>query len=132
MTTILAHIEIHEGKEELWEAIMADMVKRTFADETGVLRYEYFKGQRPNFYYCLLSFEDKWAFFAHQNSDHHEGHDFSKVLKSIHLEYLDPVKDSCPLPPTLDPPLTEDMPRDMKLAQARYPTNMADWWQSRK
>ena len=62
MTTILAHIEIKPGKEEKFEAIMQDMVTRTFAEESGVLRYEYFKGQKENFYYCLLGFKDKWSF----------------------------------------------------------------------
>ena len=82
VTTILAHIEIKPGKEEKFEAIMKDMVERTFSEENDVLRYEYFKGQKENFYYCLLSFKDKWAFYHHQNSDHHEGHDFADVLKS--------------------------------------------------
>jgi len=132
MTTILAHIEIHAGKEEKWEAIMQDMVERTFAEESGVLRYEYFKGQSPNFYYCLLAFEDKWAFYRHQNSDHHEGHDFADVLKSIQLEYLDPVEDASPLPHTKDPALTDDMDEGMKRAQKQYPTSLADWWDSRK
>ena len=45
MTTLLAHIKIKPGKSEKWEAIMADMVEQTFATETGVRRYEYWKGQ---------------------------------------------------------------------------------------
>lgn len=132
MTNILAHIEIHEGKEEKWEAIMRDMVSRTFEEETGVLRYEYFKGQKPNFYYCFLSFKDKWAFYQHQNSDHHEGHDFAEVLKSISLEYLDPVGDANPLPHTEDPPLTSKMDEGMQKAQKLYPISLADWWAMRK
>lgn len=132
MATILAHIEIQEGKEDKWEAIIEDMVTRTFADETGVIRYEYFKGQKPNFYYCLLSFEDKWAFYRHQNSDHHEGHDFGDVLKSIQLEYLDPVETASPLPHTVDAPLTDDMDEGMKRAQGLYPIAIADWWSARK
>ena len=132
MTTIIAHIEIHEGKEKKWEAIMQDMVGRTFTEETGVLRYEYFKGQKPNFYYCLLSFEDKWAFYRHQNSDHHEGHDFADVLKSISLEYLDPVEEANPLPHTEDPALTDDMNEGMRKAQKLYPTDLASWWTGRK
>jgi hypothetical protein len=111
---------------------MQDMVGRTFTEETGVLRYEYFKGQKPNFYYCLLSFEDKWAFYRHQNSDHHEGHDFADVLKSISLEYLDPVEDANPLPHTEDPALTDDMNEGMRKAQKLYPTDLASWWTGRK
>jgi quinol monooxygenase YgiN len=132
VTTILAHIEIKPGKEEKFEAIMKDMVERTFSEEDDVLRYEYFKGQKENFYYCLLSFKDKWAFYHHQNSDHHEGHDFADVLRNISLEYLDPVEDASPLPHTLDPPLTDDMPAGMKEAQKSYPTQIAGWWNNRK
>lgn len=131
MTTILAHIEIKEGKEEKWEGIMEDMVKETMK-EAGVIRYEYWKAQIPNAYYCLLSFKDKWAFYEHQNSDHHEGHDFADVLKSIKLEYLDPVENASPLPHTEDPPLTDEMDEGMARAQKMYPTAMADWWMDRK
>ena len=74
MATILAHLEVHPGRAE-WEVIMADMVRQTFEQEEQVLRYEYFKGQEPLHYY-LLSFEDKRAFYLHQASDYHEGHDF--------------------------------------------------------
>lgn len=132
MTTILAHIEIKAGKEEKFESIMQDMVKKTLARESGVLRYEYFKGQKENFYYCLLAFEDKWAFYQHQNSAHHESHDFSDVLENIKLEYLDPVDDASPLPHTLDPPLTDKMPEAMRTAQRLYPSQIADWWADRK
>jgi len=131
MTTILAHIEIHDGKEAKWEAIMKDMVAETMKED-GVLRYEYFKAQKPNAYYCLLAFRDKWAFYQHQNSDHHEGHDFAEVLKSISLEYLDPVEEASPLPHTEDPELTEQMDAGMKSAQKSYPTAMADWWKLRQ
>lgn len=62
MTTLLAHISIKPDKLEKFEAITEDMVKQTLGTETGVVRYEYWKGQQENFYYCLLSFEDKWAF----------------------------------------------------------------------
>ena len=132
MTTILAHIEIKPGKEEKFESIMKDMVQKTLAEESGVLRYEYFKGQKENFYYCLLAFKDKWAFYRHQNSDHHEGHDFADVLQNIELEYLDPVEEASPLPPTLDPPLTDDMPEGMERAQKLYPSQIAGWWTNRK
>ena len=131
MTTILAHIEIKAGKQAKFESIMQDMVEQTL-EETGVLRYEYSKGQKENFYYCLLAFEDKWAFYEHQNSDHHEGHDFADVIENINLEYLDPVEDASPLPHTLDPPLTDEMSDGMKKAQKLYPSQIAGWWSNRK
>ena len=133
MTTLLAHIRIKPGQEPAWEAIMADMVAQTFATEPGVLRYEYWKGQEPNLYYCLLSFDDKWAFYAHQMSDHHEGHEFAGVLAGIELEDLDPVQGAGGnLPATLDPPLTNTSSEAMRTAQARFPLAIPAWWSGRK
>ncbi|MFC4295597.1 putative quinol monooxygenase [Novosphingobium tardum] len=133
MTTLLAHIRIKPGKEAKWEAIMQDMVAQTFATEEGVRRYEYWKGQEPNSYYCLLSFADKAAFYHHQMSDHHEGHDFGDVLEDIRLEYIDPVADAGGgLARTLDPPLADDAPPEQRIAQERFPLQIAPWWSGRK
>ncbi|WP_448586811.1 putative quinol monooxygenase [Thermaurantiacus sp.] len=133
MTTLLAHIRIKPGKEAKWEAIMADMVEKTFATEDGVLRYEYWKGEEPLSYYCLLSFRDKWAFYHHQMSDHHESHDFADVLAGIRLEYLDPVKGAGGgLPPTLDPPLPPDASPELATAQKRFPLTIPAWWAERR
>jgi len=131
MATILAHIEIKPGTESEWEAIMADMVSQTFAHEERVLRYEYFKGQRPLHYYCLLSFEDKWAFYLHQASDYHEGHDFESVLANVELEYLDPVKGASDLPPTLNPPLPDDATDAQRATEAAFPILIPAWWSGR-
>ena len=132
MTSLLAHIKIKPGKEEKWEAIMADMVEQTFTHETGVRRYEYWKGQEENAYYCLLSFDDKAAFYRHQMSDHHEGHDFGDVLAGIRLEYLDPVQGAGGgLAPTVDAPVdTGDAA--MATAQERFPLDIPAWWEARK
>ena len=132
MATLLAHIQIKPGKEEKWEAIMRDMVHHTFATEEGVLRYEYWKGHEENSYYCLLSFKDKWAFYHHQMSDHHEGHDFADVLAGIKLEYVGPVAGAGGgLPPTEDPPLPPDASEAMKTAQERFPLSIPAWWSER-
>ncbi|MBL6687088.1 MAG: antibiotic biosynthesis monooxygenase [Pseudomonadales bacterium] len=131
MTTLLAHITIKSGQENKFEAIMKDMVAQTLSQEEGVLRYEYYKGQAANHYYCLLAFKDKWAFYRHQNSDHHEGHDFGAVLESIRLEYLGPVQDANSLPPTVDLPLTDAQDESMARAEKSYPIAVPDWWAER-
>lgn len=97
----------------------------------GVLRYEYFKGQSPLHYYCLLSFEDKWAFYLHQASEYHEGHDFESVLANVELEYLDPVKGACALPPTLNPGLPSDASDALRVTEATFPINLPAWWSGR-
>jgi hypothetical protein len=111
---------------------MQDMVAETFGTEDGVIRYEYWKGQEPLSYYCLLSFKDKWAFYHHQMSDHHEGHDFADVLAGITLEYIDPVQGAGGgLPPTTDPALPDDASDTMKIAQERFPLSIPAWWSAR-
>lgn len=132
MASLLAHIQIKPGKEEKWEAIMRDMVHHTFGTEEGVIRYEYWKGQEPLSYYCLLSFKDKWAFYHHQMSDHHEGHDFADVLAGIKLEYVDPVEGAGGgLPHTSDPALPCDANEAMRTAQERFPLAIPAWWSGR-
>jgi quinol monooxygenase YgiN len=132
MTTLLVHILIKPGKEAKWEAIIADMVGQTFATEPGVRRYEYWKGQEPNAYYCLLSFTDKQAFYDHRMSDHHEGHDFADVLESLRLEYVDPVEGAGGgLGRTLDPPLPGDASEAQRTAQERFPLSIPAWWSAR-
>lgn len=133
MASLLAHIKIQPGKEEKWEAIMHDMVNETFRTEDGVIRYEYWKGQADLSYYCLLSFKDKLAFYHHQMSDHHEGHDFGDVLAGIDLEYIDPVQGAGGgLPPTVDQPLSDDATESQKTAQERFPISIPSWWGARK
>jgi len=133
MTTLIAHIRIKPGKQEKWESIMQDMAAQTFATEEGVLRYEYWKGQEENFYYCLLSFKDKEAFYHHQMSDHHESHDFADVLADISLEYVDPVAGAGgDLPRTLDTPLSASASDAHRIAQDRFPLSIAAWWQGRQ
>lgn len=132
MTTLLAHIRIKPGKEDKWEAIMRDMVAQTFATEKNVARYEYWKGQEENCYYCLLSFADKWAFYDHQMSDHHEGHDFADVLADIRLEYVGPVAGAGGgLAPTDDPPLPAGASEAHTAAQQRFPISIPGWWSGR-
>ena len=132
MATLLAHIRIKPGCEAQFEAITKDMVNRTLAEEDGVLRYEYWKGEAENFWYCLLSFKDKWAFYEHQMSDYHEGHDFGTVIEAIRLEYLDPVEGAGGgLPRTEDPPLGEEASEDQRIAQERFPLTVPNWWADR-
>jgi quinol monooxygenase YgiN len=72
MATLLAHIQVKEGRESEFEAIAADLYRETHANEPACLRYEYWRGAEPGHYYSLLSFEDFHAFLRHQTSDHHE------------------------------------------------------------
>ena len=134
MATILAHIEIKPGKEAQWEEIMTDLVRHTFEHEDQVLRYEYFKGREPLHYYCLLSFENKYAFYLHQASDYHEDHEtvyLEGVLANVELEYLDPVTGACELPPTENPPLPAGTSEALRKYESICPILIPEWWAAR-
>lgn len=102
MSTFLAKIQIHPGKEQEFEAVMEAMYRATHGTEKAVLRYEYWRGRDSGFYYCLLSFRSASDFWRHQASDHHEGEmqRFTECIAELDLETVDPVQGASPLPST--------------------------------
>ena len=132
MATVLAHIRIKEGSEELWETTMKEMVEKTFANEPEAIRYEYWKGQEPRSYYGLLAFTSKHAFFIHQDAPYHRTPVFAEVIEDIKLEWVDPVEGASPLPHTENPPLPEDAPPGIAEWENMTPVELADWWVGRQ
>ena len=109
---------------------MAYMYRQTHETEEGVLRYEYWRGREPGFYYCLLSFRDALTFWRHQASDHHEGEmeRFAACIAALDLETIDPVRQASPLPATI---AGEDVPAESEFVQDMaklYPIALAEWW----
>ncbi len=129
MTTLLCHIEINAGKEPEFEAVMKEMYRRTHAEEPNCVRYEYFRAAKQNTYYCLLSFTDYSSFLIHQVSDYHEGFDFPAMIKSLEMEWVDPVTDGSPLIPTESGPLPDSASDTIKAAAEAYVVNVQAWWQ---
>ena len=72
MATFLARITVKPGAEAEFERIAADLYEATHKHESGVRRYEYWRGADDRTYYCSAAFDDFLAFLAHQTSDHHE------------------------------------------------------------
>ena len=132
MATILAHLTIKEGCEERFEEIARDLYDGTHANETKVLRYEYWRGAEPRTYYTLLSFDDHRAFIEHQVSDHHETASplLGEVCEAIRLEWVDPIQTSSDLPSTdaQDAPAGADELTSTYTKQ--YAAQVADWWLS--
>ena len=132
MSSLLAKIQIHPGKEAEFEDVMAYMYRQTHGSEEGVLRYEYWRGREPGFYYCLLSFRDAVTFWRHQASDHHEGEmqRFADCIAALDLEVIDPVQQASPLPPTrAGQSSAGESPAIQEQAQ-RFPIEEARWWQA--
>ena len=130
MATILAHITIREGGEADFEAIARELYAATHEHETGVNRYEYWRGAEPRQYYTLLAFDDFNTFIGHQTSDHHEdaSPNLGKVIESIRLEWVDPIADAAPLPPTNAQDAPPDASELFVEYHARYGIQVADWW----
>lgn len=130
MATLLAHITVRPGAEREFERIARTLYERTHALETGVRRYEYWRGAQPRTYYTLLAFDDHRAFIAHQTSDHHESAspELGLVIESLRLEWLDPVAGASPLPAT-ETQSPVDGASDLVLAYTdRFAAAIADWW----
>lgn len=132
MSTLLAKIQIIPGKETVFEEVMSSMYRQTHDHEDGVLRYEYWRGSQPGFYYCLLSFESSLAFWRHQASDHHEGEmlRFEECIAELDLEVIDPVSQASPLPVTRSAPCPEDEPEVVREQAELFPIVLANWWRA--
>lgn len=130
MATILAHINVVQGKEADFERIAAEMYDATHKQETGVRRYEYWRGEQTGMYYCLLSFDDFRAFLTHQTSEHHKAPDWGSVLAGIRLEWVDPLANGSDLPTTEPQEVAEDASDLMKQYAETYAVKRADWWKA--
>ena len=131
MSTLLAKIRIHPGREAEFEEVMAYMYRQTHDTEEGVLRYEYWRGHEPGRYYCLLSFTDSTAFWRHQASDHHEGQmqRFQGCIADLELETVDPVQQASELPATTASVILASEPPAVQQQAELFPINEASWWQ---
>ena len=130
MSTILAKIKIQPGKETEFEAVMEAMYRQTHGTEQAVLRYEYWRGHVPGFYYCLLSFRSATDFWQHQASNHHQGEmqRFIECIAELDLETVDPVQSASPLPATEEGVLAAGAPPEVREQAELFPVTVADWW----
>jgi quinol monooxygenase YgiN len=130
MATILVHLRTHPGREADFERVVAELWRQTHGKETGVRRYEYWRGAETSTYYALLSFADHNAFIIHQASDHHEtmSPQLRDVVASMRLEWVDPLADASDLPATEPQSLPIDATtREGEQAQ-RFPAEVQEWW----
>jgi quinol monooxygenase YgiN len=133
MATILAHIRVKPGTEAEWESIARELFASTHEHETGVRRYEYWRGSEPRTYYTLLSFDDFRTFIAHQTSEHHEtaSPKIGACVESLRLEWVDPVEGASDLPPTASQDVPDDADELTNTYAQRFAAQIADWWPPR-
>ncbi len=130
MATILAHINIHPDREAEWETLVRELYAST-QTESGKLHYQYWRGNEPGLYYCLLAFEDFNSFIAHQTSDHHESASpiMQDMIADMKLEWVDPVTGASDLPATNSQALPENANELTTQYHSLFAADVADWWQ---
>jgi len=130
MATILAHIQVKPGCEGRFEAIAGELFRATAEGEAACRHYEYFRGQKPGFYYCLLAFDDFRAFIDHQTSDHHEAASpkLGDLMEDIRLEWLDPVGSASSLPSTEMQSVRAGANELTTRYHELFAAQLADWW----
>lgn len=133
MATLLVHIQLKPGREAEFEALAADMYRDTQAHDTGCIRYEYWRGAAPGFYYSLLVFDDFHAFLRHQVSDHHEAASpkIGEMCENVKLEWVDPLTDASPLSATRMQPLPDAADEKTTLYHKLFAAVIQDWWPAR-
>lgn len=130
MTTILAHLQLREGMSPEFEKIAREMVMQTVGNEPDCLRYEYWRGAKPDRYYVLLSFRSSTAFYEHQASEWHESNAsaLQNCWETISLEFLDPVQGASPLPPTRAELVPASALDAVKAHAQNLPFERQTWW----
>jgi quinol monooxygenase YgiN len=132
VATFLAHIRVHAGRETEFEAVAAVLWRDTHRTESGVRRYEYWRGQTAGTYYALASFDSYRAFIEHQTSAHHTAASphLRELIAEIRLEWLDSVSSAGGQPPTEMTPPPADADAATRDYYERQPAIVADWWRS--
>ncbi len=130
MATILAHIQIKEGRERDFEAVARELHAATLERESAVRHYEYWRGAKPSLYYCLLAFDDFNSFIVHQTSDHHEtaSPKLGDLIADMKLEWVDPVQGASRLVATDMQPLGEGADELTQRYHRIFAATIQDWW----
>lgn len=131
MATCLVHMRIKDGQAAAFEAIARTLYKDSVGHEPGMIRYEYWRGQAPNSYYCLQSFDGYGDFLTHETAAHHEAlaEPVMALIEEFELQWVDPVAGAAPLGTTQDHALEADASERKRLYASLFPLSLAGWWQ---
>lgn len=130
MATCLVRMRIKDGEAAAFEAIARSLYKDSVGHEAGMIRYEYWRGQEPNSYYCLQSFDGYGDFLAHETAEHHEAlaEPVMALIEDFELQWVDPVPGAAPLGTTHEHALAADAGERKRLYAGLFPLNLAGWW----
>jgi len=130
MATCLVHMRVKEGQAAAFEAIARSLHDASVGKEKGLLRYEYWRGQTPNSYYCLESFDDYAGFLAHEIAPYHEAaaEPVMALIEDFKLEWIDPVPGAAPFDSTREQALAADAGERARFYAEMFPLSLATWW----
>jgi quinol monooxygenase YgiN len=130
VATFLARIRVRHGETARFEQIARDLYAASHDTETALSRYEYWRGEEPDVYYTLASFDSYPGFLAHQTSPHHEKASpaLREVIEDIHLEWVDPIAGASPLAPTVMTDPGDEASETEKAYAKRFDASAQPWW----
>lgn len=73
MLAVIATLEVKEGMESEFEAVMKELAAKVTANEPGCSLYALYRAKAPRTYVMLERYADKDALAAHSQSDHFRG-----------------------------------------------------------
>jgi quinol monooxygenase YgiN len=102
MASVLVRLRVRDGCERRFEELAQQAHATAHARDSGLRRYEYWRGATPGSYYVLESYEGFADFLRHQRSDHHRamGPELRHVIEAVSLEWIDAVPEAAPAWPT--------------------------------
>ena len=129
MATLLAHVTIKPDFEDHWESIAKRVFSGTHENETGCVRYEYWRGTDERTYYVLLSFESFNDFIIHQVADYHHNTDFKDCFEKFRLEWVDPIRGASPLNESQTSGPTDENKNNVWSQYVKnHSVQTPDWW----
>jgi len=132
MATCLAHIRVREGQAAAFEQLARTLYAASTGHEPGMNRYEYWRGNEPNSYYCLESFDDYAGFLAHETAPYHEAaaEPIMAMIEAFNLEWVDPVAGAAPLSMSHEQALPADAGERSRYYAGLFPLVLANWWKA--
>ena len=130
MVTALIRMRVKQGEAAAFEAMARALYDQSHRNERNLLRYEYWRGQEPDTYYCLQAFADYGSFLAHETAPYHEAAaaPIMNLIADFELQWVDPVAGAAPLDPSLQLPLAPAATEREAFYAGLFPLARASWW----
>lgn len=130
MASSLIRMRVKAGMGEQFEALARSLYADSHAHEPALRRYEYWRGQEPDTYYCLQSFDDYRGFIAHETAPYHEAaaEPIMALIEDFDLQWIDAVEGAAPFASSREQDLPASAGERERLYASLFPLARAGWW----